>query len=201
MQAQLTESRHDLLTHSTNQLDAFNSRLAGLVSKQPTTGVNSRPGTSLKRAEEREDDASETSDPTELFHRDFGTQTSPPSSRRNSLTTPADAPSTSDDATTLANLTLTSLSHQLKDLTFKSEASQEKDKTSKELADLVTNLNEMAYTSSSYYKYGAGSSAGYGWASGEKAQDDEIERLVKEVKALKGRFLGVRNFARVGGVR
>ena len=200
MQAQLTDSRHDLLTHSTNQLDAFNSRLAGLVSSVPH-GAASRPGTSLAARGGEDDDASETSDPTELFHRDFGTQTSTPPSRRASLSSPTspDKPTTSDDATTLASLTLSSLTNQLKDLTFKSEAAVEKDRTSKELADLVTNLNEMAYTGASYYKYGAGNAGGYGWASGEKAQEDEVERIVKEVKALKGRFLGVRNFPRAVG--
>jgi hypothetical protein len=58
-------------------------------------------------------------------------------------------------------------------------------------------LSEMAYTNSSYYKYNAGMS-GYAWSSGERAQDDEIERMVKDVKALKGKFLSTKNFPRAG---
>jgi hypothetical protein len=189
MQAQLSDARHDLLTHSTNQLDAFNSKLGGIVSTPP---VGSRPGTALKQRDE--DEESESSDPTELFHRDFGTQTSPPVSRRNSLSSPtADATTPTDHA----SATLARLTSSLRDLNTSSESKAEQDDTSNQLSQLVTSLNEMAYTSSSYYKYGGGSGA-YGWASGEKAQDDEIERLVKDVKALKGRFLGVRNFPRVG---
>lgn len=189
MQAQLSEARHDLLTHSTNQMDAFNSKLGTLVSSPVTT---SRPGTALKQRDLDED--SEDGDPTELFHRDFGTQTSPNLSRRNSTSS---TPSEPSDPITSAESILKRLTIGLKDMNLASETATAKDNTSKELSELVTSLNEMAYTNSGYYKYGAGTN-GYGWASGEKAQDDEIERLVKEVKGLKGRFLGVRNFARVG---
>lgn len=105
-------------------------------------------------------------------------------------------PSTPTDK---ARASLTRIAELLKDTAFTSEAAVAKDNTSGELRELVTNLNEMAYSSGSHYKYGAGYGGG-GWAAagGEKAQDDEIERLVKEVKALKGKFLGVRNFPRVG---
>jgi hypothetical protein len=191
MQAQLSDARHELLTHSTNQLDEMNSKLSSLVSTVPS----SRPGTSLRATkDELEDDDSETSDPTELFHRDYGTQTSPALSRRNS-TTDAPEAATKPTPTEQAESKLKAINSHLKELTTSSETSTDKDDVSSQLSQLVTTLNEMAYSSSSYYKYNTGVS-GYGWASGEKAQDDEIERLVKDIKALKGKFLGVRNFPR-----
>ncbi|KIW06373.1 uncharacterized protein PV09_02829 [Verruconis gallopava] len=195
MQAQLSDARHEFFTHSTNQLDAMNSKLSSLVSTVPP----SRPGTALKMSRDDVDDASQTSDPTELFHRDFGTQTSPSLSRRNSLTSAAgaDDDATKPSPTERAEAKLKSISAHLRELTASSEEMTDKDDVSKQLSELIAKLNEMAYANSSYYKFNPGV-AGYGWASAEKAQDDEIERLVKDIKALKGKFLGVRNFPRAG---
>jgi hypothetical protein len=193
MQAQLSDARHEFIAHSTTQMDDLNSRLSGLVSTVPS----SRPGTALKASrDDLEDDDSETSDPTELFHRDYGTQTSPARSRRGSASSSTSKDPSTTTPTEKAEAKLKSINSHLKELTTSSETSTDKDDVSSQLSQLVTTLNDMAYTHNSYYKYNTGTS-GYAWGSGEKAQDDEIERLVKDVKALKGKFLGVRNFPRV----
>lgn len=85
MSASLTESRHDFATHSNSKIDELNDRLSKLVSKIPEA---------RKQATDSDSDDVEsiTSDPTELFHRDMGTQTSPPLSPRPS--SPASATTT-----------------------------------------------------------------------------------------------------------
>lgn len=75
MTASLNESRHDFALHSLSKLDELNERLSKLVSKPPEYKKE------LGTESELDEAASETSDPTELYHRDIGTQTSPLPSR------------------------------------------------------------------------------------------------------------------------
>jgi len=193
MQAQLSESRHELLTHSTTQLDVFNSRLSDIVSTIPP----SRPGTATLN-DEHPDDASDDSDPTELFHRDFGTQTSPSISRRNSSS--EESTTSLPDAAAKQETQIKSIVSHIKDLSTSSDSSNNyEDDVSKQLSQFITSLNEMAYTSSSYYKYNTG---GYNWAGNTTTEgsvkDDEVDRMTKDIKSLKGQFLGVKNFPRAG---
>ena len=83
----LTESRHDLASHSQSKLDDFNDRLSKLVSKLPEPKSTARE----EIPEIEVDEASSTvSDPTELYHRDMGTQTSPLPTRRASTSSSSD---------------------------------------------------------------------------------------------------------------
>jgi len=116
MQAQLSESRHELLAHSTTQLDVFNSRLSDIVSTIPP----SRPGTATLN-DEHPDDASDDSDPTELFHRDFGTQTSPSISRRNSSS--EESTTSLPDAAAKQETQIKSIVSHIKDLSTSSDSS------------------------------------------------------------------------------
>ncbi|KAG9563739.1 hypothetical protein KCU97_g17158, partial [Aureobasidium melanogenum] len=78
----LNEARHDLFEHTGNHVTGFNDKLTKLVSTVPSS-AKSLPPTPADFADFDTD--SITSDPTELFHRDVGTQTSPSLSRRTSL--------------------------------------------------------------------------------------------------------------------
>ena len=73
MEAQLSDSRHQFITHATSQMEVFNSRLSDMVSTVPP----SRLGTSSKSAKgaDHPDNASDiTSDrafPPRLWHTNF----------------------------------------------------------------------------------------------------------------------------------
>jgi hypothetical protein len=71
MAASLTDARHDFATHGQSKIDELNERLSKIVSKIPEPK-------SATDAADFDDVESVASDPTELFHRDIGTQTSPP---------------------------------------------------------------------------------------------------------------------------
>ncbi|KAK4561129.1 hypothetical protein LTR86_005084 [Recurvomyces mirabilis] len=75
----LTEARHDFANHSQRKVDEFNERLTKIVSRVP------EPPPAQPTLENEVDEVeSITSDPTELYNRDMGTQTSPLPSRRSS---------------------------------------------------------------------------------------------------------------------
>ncbi|THZ90502.1 hypothetical protein D6C88_04042, partial [Aureobasidium pullulans] len=78
----LNDARHDLFEHTTDHVTEFNDKLSKLVSTVPSS-AKSLPQTPAEFADF--DNESITSDPTELFHRDVGTQTSPSLSRRPSV--------------------------------------------------------------------------------------------------------------------
>lgn len=75
----LSDSRHDFAQHTHEQLKELNERLGKAVSVDPANNT--------KKITDVADDVSEAdSDPTELYHRDYGTQTTPNLSRRPSVT-------------------------------------------------------------------------------------------------------------------
>lgn len=79
MIARLQESRHDLAHSTLGNLAVLLERLCDTVSQYPST-INSN----VRGQDEsgREQESLSDSDPTELFHVDVGTQTSPQLSRR-----------------------------------------------------------------------------------------------------------------------
>jgi hypothetical protein len=105
-------------------------------------------------------------DPTELFHRDIGIQTSPPESRSTSPTP--------DQASQLATIT-----------THFKELEEEDDlELSTTINVLKEYLDSLAYVAPVYnYSYNA-----------PKDENDEISRLKTEIRALKGAMLSTRSF-------
>ncbi|KAK5731735.1 hypothetical protein LTR17_011084 [Elasticomyces elasticus] len=81
MSDSLTDARREFAGHSREKLEEFNERLGGIVSKLPSPPAG-RGGEKEGKGEEGEGDEeeSEAEDPTELYHRDTGTQTSLPPS-------------------------------------------------------------------------------------------------------------------------
>jgi hypothetical protein len=139
MAQNLAESRHDFASHAKEQLDEFNSRLGDVVSTDPAKNPKAHISDVL-------DDISEAdSDPTELFHRDFGTQTTPSLSRRPSV---ASTPDT--ELTTIASHgnRLRILTSHLKELeATRSNDNASSDSLKTKLSDLTTYLSEMSYQS------------------------------------------------------
>jgi hypothetical protein len=197
MEASLTQSRHDLLSHTTEQLEALNAKMSGMVSTEPQPKQNI---TGKKGSTDHPDDASDItndSDPTELYHRDFGTQTSPALSRRASSSEDT-SPDTPTDVIAGHTNRIRIMASHLKDLEASgtSGATQEED-MGKQLTSLTSYLSDMTY-SSPYYRYGTPNYTWSGTPGATGANDDEIEKLKTEIRGVKGVLLSTRNFPRSG---
>ncbi|EMC91205.1 hypothetical protein BAUCODRAFT_127119 [Baudoinia panamericana UAMH 10762] len=203
----LTEARHDFSTHSQSKLDEFNERLSRLVSRQP-----SPPTTAPEiKLDETDDVASITSDPTELYHRDMGTQTSPLPSRQPSdpdvtALTPSDNPTPTPTQTT----TLETIHSHLTTLHTSTTSSITATKESKDSMNKLRHyLDTVMYGS----LLGNGGNGSYGsnlWmmepeeaerrkkeAAEEgngKGKADAVEELRREIRGVKGVLLGARRF-------
>jgi hypothetical protein len=197
MEASLTQSRHELLTHTSEQLESFNTRMTKMVSTVPQTNSLVLKSENTRGHADNDSDTTSDSDPTELFHRDFGTQTSPALSRRASSSEDS-SPDTPTDVTTGHESRLKIMASHLKDLETSGQSNlQKEDDISKQLSALTSYLNEMQF-SSPYYRYGNPS---YSWSTPATAatgvsKDDEIEKLKAEIRSVKGVLLSTRNFPR-----
>nr|OQO26937.1 hypothetical protein B0A51_04185 [Rachicladosporium sp. CCFEE 5018] len=184
MAEKMTESRHDFAAHSNTKVDEFNVRLSKLVSRVPET----------KRAGDDADDIeSITSDPTELFHRDMGTQTSPPLSPASSVSTEAGShPAITKQADRLA-----SLNSELASILSGSESADAATKVRQEkLDELHSYLDNTLYRSQPVSVWSSGVDA-----NEEKGRWDAVEELKKEIRGVKGVLLSAKRFAPVNGVR
>lgn len=182
----LSESRHDFLAHSQSKVDDFNERLAKIVSKVPESKKE------LHAAEADMDGAeTETSDPTELFHRDMGTQTSP-------MISPSepDTPEEKKDAVTYQTGALEIMKEHINELTEGSEKTAEMNK------DRQDTVNKLRHYLDGLQYSGTGISP---WTSSEdaiamkndKPGDDAIEELKKEIRGVKGVLLSAKRFPAV----
>ncbi|CAI6268225.1 unnamed protein product [Periconia digitata] len=186
MTQNLAESRHDFSTHTQEQLEELNKRLKDAASVDPAAKVKAN-------TSDMADDVSEAdSDPTELFHRDYGTQTTPALSRRPSLA------STDEEDTPVKGHEnrLKILTSHLRELqsTKNNDATSSASLNSK-LADLTTYLSEMSYQNQ-YYSSGMSGFYGssYGVPKSKDGKDDQIEVMKGDIRAVKGVFLSARNF-------
>ncbi|TKA69753.1 hypothetical protein B0A55_08305 [Friedmanniomyces simplex] len=223
----LTASRHDFAAHSQGKLDELNDRLGKLVSKvppPPPTGTETKPETEAEdmMANENKTDDSSTSDsdPTELYHRDMGTQTIPlPPTHQPSSDPFIPATSTSDpppstratDPTTYQTTGLTILSTHLSELLTgltDPQAAANKDRAA-EARRLRHCVDGMLYGGSAW----SSSQLGLGeerWRveggfEGKKQGEGEVgglektvEELKREIRGVKGVLLSARRFPGVG---
>lgn len=184
MTRNLTESRHDFASHTQEQLSKLNERLRDAASVDPATKIQSK-------SSDVADDVSEAdSDPTELYHRDFGTQTTPALSRRPSAVDAAD-----DDQGVVKGHEnrLKILTSHLRELeATRSNDTASVDSLKSQLVDLDTYLSDMSYQNQ-YYSGGL-----YGnpltSAKTKDGKVDQIEVLKSDIRAVKGVFLSTRNF-------
>ncbi|CAN8103476.1 unnamed protein product [Discula destructiva] len=206
----LTQARVDLHTTANANLTALVDKLEHAVSELPagyhniTTTSSSNKADSVAAAAAGDDNTSIASsaydDPSELFHRDVGVQTSPPPSPLpsylktttttttfNSDNPPLNNPAaqTAHQATRLSqlNTSVRTLSagvvHQTEELAA----------TMGELEALGTDLHALTYPPESF---GAGSSYIYGPNKNEP--DDEIRRVKTSIRGVKGVLLSTRSF-------
>lgn len=175
-----TEARAEFHETTVRNLDALVSKLEKTVSEVPPVKKQAT-GTSAAG-----DDESEAEDPTEMFHRDMGTQTSPPLSTM-AMAKNKDAggeSTTKKQADRLAGLTKT-LSG-LKD-EFRSES--EGMDGIKTLVDVLRDdLDSLTYTGQSASTYDL-----YG-RSRKPEPEDEIRKVRDNIRRVKGVLLSTRNF-------
>ena len=178
----LAESRRDFASHTNEQLKELNERLRKAVSVDPASKV--------KPIEDGADNVSEAdSDPTELYHRDYGTQTTPNLSRR---------PSTSTDphpTVTAQENRLKIIKSHLQELeSHNSGQGTSRDRLRTKISDLTTYLTEMDYQTQ-YYPTMGRYGATFNWTgSSSESKNDQIEVLKGDIRAVKGVFLSARNF-------
>ncbi|KAF2497823.1 hypothetical protein BU16DRAFT_525417 [Lophium mytilinum] len=191
----LSDARHDFASHAQSHVEEFNTRLGDIVSVDPATTSK------LLKPIDHSDDISEAdSDPTELYHRDFGTQTTPSLSRRPSVSSNTNSDPEANTTVAIHETRLKSLTSHLREL----EATHNNDTSSADslrasLTDLNTYLNEMTYQSYHSYSGGLYGGSNYGMPRGKDGKEDQVEALKAEIRGVKGVLLSARNFPAGGG--
>lgn len=192
MAASLTDARHDFASHGQTKIDEFNERLSKLVSKIP------EPKSTTEDAE-HEDAESVASDPTELFHRDIGTQTSPAISPPPST---ANAQAQTNTVADKQNERLSIIKSHLDEMLAGVQAGEQpaKDRL-EETNKLRHHLDNMMYRVQTANMWNGG--YGGGFANDAKTGTDAvdaIEEVKKEIRGVKGVLLSAKRFAPVGNV-
>lgn len=209
MVSSLTQARVDLHEHANDHLTNLVDRLEQAVSELPPGYHAAAAGKThnhnfltdddddAHRHEKNDDNTSNSStydDPTELFHRDVGVQTSAPPSPQPAQTylnplsatnprTPAEQ--TQHQADRLKRLSVgvrglaLDLVHQVEDM----------EATKGELETFGSELHNLTYPPESF---GVGSNYLYGASRAEP--EDEIKRVKTSIRAMKGVLLSTRNF-------
>lgn len=179
----LTDARSELYDSSSKKLDALVAKLEKTVSEVPPS-VKAHPATA--------DDASDAEDPTEMFHRDIGTQTSLPATP-SAAVTPSKAaavgaaePESKRQADRLSTLTKT-LSG-LKDQ-FRTQ-SEDMDDIRTLLDVFRDDLDGMTYGGQTQFV------GGYDMYGGAKKTEpeDEIRKVRDNIRRVKGVLLSTRSF-------
>jgi hypothetical protein len=173
----LTDARTELHDVASKRLDSLVTQLEKTVSVIPPT--TSQPDLS------EENDGSEAEDPTEMFHRDVGTQTSLIDENAAPPTKEPEPPS-KRHATTLISLT-----KNLSVLKDQFRAQSEGFEDVKTLLDVFRDdLDSMTYGGHSEF---VGGYDIYGSAK-KNEPEDEIRKVRDNIRRVKGVFLSARNF-------
>lgn len=188
----LTSARHEFAQNSESQITKLNEKLSNIVSTTPssskfkiiTDGTDS-------------DDDSIVSDPTELFHRDIGTQTSPAPSRRLSTSSASSTPALPPKSTTEKHQDrLRILSSHLSELLSDADISEKSTVTAKDsVSELRDYLNGLMYLPPAQIEYGSWNQASL-VERGRK--DDAVTALKAEIRGVKGVLLSARRFPGAG---
>ncbi|KAK5999878.1 hypothetical protein QM012_004966 [Aureobasidium pullulans] len=191
----LNEARHDLFEHTGNHVTGFNDKLTKLVSTVPSS-AKSLPPTPADLADFDTD--SITSDPTELFHRDVGTQTSPSLSRRTSMS--SDAEVIKPDTVPLKQATrLDIMKSHLSELLEGAESNGTSNQTLQtSISETRHYLDGLYYTPPSY-SWNTDNSLNASNAPKDK-QPDAAVTLKAEIRGVKGVLLSAKRFPSVGRV-
>ena len=199
----LTESRHDFASHSQSKVDEFNDRLSKIVSRVPAPAKDTE---RVPQIEISEVD-SITSDPTELFHRDMGTQTSPLPSRHSSETSlstdDSERPGETRDPVNRQTRALDIIYSHLSELAEGASRTADANKQREESVDNLRHyLDTLLYASSGINVWTNTEEVN---AAKPAAKKDPIEELKQEIRGVKGVLLSAKRFPsaakveRIGG--
>lgn len=189
----LTEARHELAEGTKEDLEKLNSKLESVVSHVPY--IASGAALQRQKEQEKEDDLeSIDSDPTELFHRDIATQTSPQRSRSNSSSNFL-ADKSASDPTAQQTTRLKNLHADLSSLLSSTNTHFSQDRLKERVAEFQGVLDKM---DSSFNPFTVDYTFNYPDDSSKNKQsntkDNEISKFKAEIRSLKGAFLSSRNF-------
>ncbi|KAK2810597.1 hypothetical protein FQN50_002854 [Emmonsiellopsis sp. PD_5] len=202
----LTGARHELAETAQNNLKTLNEKLEDTVSVIPPM-KSSR--TSSEEAEHIDDADSITSDPTELFHRDIATQTSPELPQSTSTSTPSsensetNTISASERAMNNHVKRLESIKSQLNEVqTDEDHAGKSHANARDRMTELQTYLDSLMYSSPPYLGSNLyGIPNGDGISGNGSKEEDAIAAFKTEIRSVKGTLLSARNFPAGGGIR
>ncbi|KAI9869513.1 MAG: hypothetical protein M1813_000302 [Trichoglossum hirsutum] len=192
MAEQLTEARHSLSETAISNLGKFNEKLESVVSEVPPAERK------LPASSDDDGDAeSIDSDPTECFHVDIGTQTSPSLSRRSSISASGSEDIADKGAKVAAQeRRLKSIHSRLSELVENNNnIGQEETDAVASIQDLKTHLHGLTY-SSPYYSnslYMGLSSAGISGIRGAEGEDAGAQ-MKSEIRGIKSVLLNAKNF-------
>jgi hypothetical protein len=213
----LNSARHELAETTQQNLLKLNEKLGEKVSTIPPilSSIQSvAPGEEFKDIKGWEDTDSMASDPTELFHRDIATQTTPDLEHSVSTSTPSTTTDPADSQTPkkimLEHLKrLQTISSHLNEfLTDGNEESAMYMTTRNRLSELQTYLNSLTYSSPSYLNsslYGVYGDDSRDWIGGDSRlnqanrEDDAISAFKAEIRSVKGTLLSAKNFPQSSG--
>ncbi|KAJ6128630.1 Peroxisome membrane anchor protein Pex14p N-terminal [Penicillium samsonianum] len=210
MLANLTSARHELASTAEANLQKLNEKLEKTVSVIPAelTARKIKP-----YSDEEDDDASSiTSDPTELFHRDVATQTSPEPTPVLSATEPvnsADAAAVSPSTAVNNHVSrVESITSKLREIVnSEKDASTLDDSMRTRLTELHHYCDGLIYSGPTYSSgstYGVWNSNNSGSndsTSMRKAEDEAIAGFRADIRGVKGALLSARNFPASRGGR
>lgn len=191
----LTAARHDFAGHSKDHVDQLIQKLETMVSQDPKHNpAVGAPRIGTDPETDANDNESFDSDPTELFHRDFGTQTSPELESSSSESGLWSAPSDVNDRASDTDRHCDKLLRLQKLCEQVTGAEQSETDSYKEVSTIIKVLNEqldgMSIPASTFSYYNSFERTG----TGSRQKDDEISRMKNEIRGIKGALLSAKNF-------
>ncbi|GAB7342251.1 hypothetical protein MBLNU457_g0495t1 [Dothideomycetes sp. NU457] len=187
MKDNLTEARHDFAEHVLEHTNKLNDKLSSVASTVPSI-AKAKPDISA-----RDNDVdSVVSDPTELFHRDYGTQTEAVLER------PSSPDSSDDEISATAKSTIEKQEERLKTMTshFKEVLSSIKadqggaESIQGRVTDLREYLDVMIYPHLAQIENGSWQYA----PTADRKKDDGVAALRAEIRSVKGVLLSAKRF-------
>ncbi|KAI0412543.1 peroxisomal membrane anchor protein conserved region-domain-containing protein [Xylaria grammica] len=180
----LNEARSEYYHHVNGRLSQLVEKLEGIVSEVPYK--NGKLLKSQNQGRAIDDNESVTSDPTELFHRDVGTQTSPPPS-----IVGANPGNKSEKPVDVQTDKLSTISTSLRELTLMHTQRAESNADLRSaIGEIRDQMDKLAYPP--IYDYSSG--LVYGQNAG---LDDEFKKAKDAIRSVKGLLLSSRNFPAV----
>jgi Pex14 N-terminal domain len=191
----LSDARHELAETALTNLSTLNEKLEQNVSKIPIH----IPASERLEDEETEETESITSDPTEVFHRDIATQTSPDLFTSNIAlpTVPSEENAENDSHKAIDSHTrsLTQITSHLREFISNHTTSAEIDSSMRDqVSSLQTYLDGLIYSYNSYLASNTMYNSIYSSDQSRSKEGDAVSTFRAEIRGVKGALLSARNF-------